>query len=586
MPVNIKMSVVIPTYNRKDTLSRTLNSIFCQNFPTSDFEVVVVVDGSTDGTAELLRGLKAPCAFRIIEQPNRGQAAARNTGWKAALGEVILFLDDDMLCNPSLLLQHFNAHQKTASVVVFGPVPVAPESPKTLITNLVQNYSDNLLLRLSAQNKPKFLDETMVCSNTSIARATLVASGGFDERFFRYFEDIELGIRLLESGVRFQYEPTAVAFHLHVKSAHTVVENQMWSGRNQVLLCRTHPTYRRHSMLRAFGHDSIFKRLMCEIVIRSPLSLAPVFRPLFEVADRVRWIPMFRSVAMRLHEIRGRIQFLRGAVQEAGSLDIFNREFGARLPILLYHHVGPEPGSIPPHLTISADRFEKHVHWLFRRGYTGIAPSDWLQWCEKGAELPRKPVLLTFDDAYSDVAKYALPVLRRYGFRAGVFVVTGQLGGINTWDETDHSKQHLLMNKEQIRYWATQGIEFGAHSRTHPNLTSLAGAVLAEEINGSKNDMEFIVGSSVLSFAYPYGCHSQVVRACVQDLFKMAFTVEEGLNDLGTDQFLLRRTSLSGKESLVELGFRVRYGRNPFQHVRSIIGLRARLRRVIRKFPG
>jgi glycosyltransferase involved in cell wall biosynthesis/peptidoglycan/xylan/chitin deacetylase (PgdA/CDA1 family) len=560
---DIKISVVIPTYNRRGALSRTLDSIFSQKFGLNEFEVIVVVDGSTDGTAEFLHELKPPCAFRVIEQPNRGQAAARNAGWKTALGEVILFLDDDILCNPLLLSQHFNAHQNATSVVVFGPVPVAPESPKTLTTNLFQDYADNLLLRLSTQDRPKSPDETMVCSNTSIARATLEASGGFDERFFRSLEDIELGLRLLESGVSFQYEPTAVAFHLQVKPARTIVEDQVWSGRSQILLCRAHPAYRRHSML-PFRDDSIFKRFMGEVLIRSPLSLAPVFRPLFEIADRASWIPFFRVAAIRLHNIRRRIQFLRSAVREAGSLDIFNREFGKRLPVLLYHYVGPEPGSLPAHTTISAERFEKHVQWLSRQGYTGIAPSDWLRWCEKGAELPRKPVLLTFDDAYSDLAKYVLPVLRHYGFRAGVFAVTKRLGGTNTWDETGHP----LMNEEQIRYWAAQGIEFGAHSRTHPNLTSLAGAALAEEIDGSKNDLESVVGSPVLSFAYPYGSHSQIVRGRVRDLFKMAFTVEEGLNDLGTDQFLLRRMSVDGQTSLVELGLRVRYGRNPFRHMR------------------
>ena len=251
-------------------------------------------------------------------------------------------------------------------------------------------------------------------------------------------------------------------------------------------------------------------------------------------------------------------------MREAGSIDVFDREFGVRLPVLLYHYVGPEPGSLPAHLVISARRFEKHVQWLSRRGYTGIAPSDWLRWCETGAELPRKPVLLTFDDAYSDLAKYALPILRNYGFRAGVFAVTRRLGGTNSWDETGHP----LMNEEQIRYWATQGIEFGAHSRSHADLTSLSGAALTEEVDGSKKDLESVVGSAVLSFAYPYGRHNQTVRACVQDRFKMAFTVEEGLNDLGADQLLLRRMSVDEDTSLFELGLRVRYGQDPFRRIR------------------
>ncbi len=563
MPSNKKISVVVPTYNRKSVLARTLDSIFTQKLEASAFEVIVVVDGSTDGTAEFLRKLKPSCAFRVIEQPNRGQATARNVGWRSAVGDIVLFLDDDMLCNPLLLSQHLDAHRNSKSVVVFGPVPIAPESPKTLVTDMFQDYSNDLLSRLSTQDKTKSPDETMVCSNTSLARSTLEKSGGFDDRFFRSLEDIELGLRLLESGVEFRYEPKAVAFHINVKSAHTVVENGMWNGRSQVLLCRAHPIYRRYSTL-AFGEDSVFKRLVGEALMRSPVSLAPLLRPFFEIADRARGIPPLRAAAKRLHNVRNRIEFLRGAVREAGSIDIFNREFGVRLPVLLYHYVGPEPGPLPAHLVISARRFEKQVRWLSRHGYTGITPSDWLRWCEKGAELPPKPVLLTFDDAYSDLAKYALPILQRYGFSASVFAVTRRLGGTNSWDETGHP----LMNEEQIRYWATRGVEFGAHSRSHPDLTSLSGTALVEEIDGGKKDLESIVGSPVVSFAYPYGRHNQTVRACVQDRFKMAFTVEEGLNDLGTDQFLLRRMSVDEETSLFELGLRVRYGRAPFRRIR------------------
>ena len=91
------ISVVVPTFNRREIAARTLATLFAQNSPPSSYEVVVVVDGSTDGTATALQSLRPDCSFRVIEQENRGLAGARNSGYKAAAADLVLFLDDDML---------------------------------------------------------------------------------------------------------------------------------------------------------------------------------------------------------------------------------------------------------------------------------------------------------------------------------------------------------------------------------------------------------------------------------------------------------------------------------------------------------
>jgi peptidoglycan/xylan/chitin deacetylase (PgdA/CDA1 family) len=253
-----------------------------------------------------------------------------------------------------------------------------------------------------------------------------------------------------------------------------------------------------------------------------------------------------------------------------------------RLPVLLYHHVGRPPSGGDPGLTVSPERFEAQVRWLVRRGYVGIRPSDWLAWRRSARPLPEKPVLLTFDDAYADVAEHAFPVLERYGFGAGVFVVTGQIGQRNAWVEARGSRTLRLMTADQIRDWVRRGIEFGAHSRTHPDLTTLGPAELANEVAGSKADLEAILQSPVVSFAYPYGFYNQAVCECVQSTYDMAFTVDEGLNDLQTDPRLLRRTPISPRASTVDLASRMRWGYNPFGRVRKRVRLRTRLKDVAR----
>ena len=270
---------------------------------------------------------------------------------------------------------------------------------------------------------------------------------------------------------------------------------------------------------------------------------------------------------------------LRSAVREAGSLRALQREFGMRLPVLMYHHVGPVRPDTDAGLTVSPARFEAQVRWLARHGYRGIRPSDWLAWRQCAKSLPEKPVLLTFDDAYADVAEYALPVLERHGFGATVFVITGRVGGAITWAR--RKGVFRVMSTDQIRDWRTRGIDFGAHSRTHPDLTTLPPAELAEEVAESKHDLEVILQLPVQSFAYPYGTHNPAVCNRVRSVYDLAFGTEEGLNNLGTDPHLLRRTGVLPGEFMIDFAGRLRWGYSPFERLRARIRLRTRLKNAL-----
>lgn len=241
---------------------------------------------------------------------------------------------------------------------------------------------------------------------------------------------------------------------------------------------------------------------------------------------------------------------------------------GLRLPVLLYHHIGPRrPGTFTS-LTVSPENLRRHVRTMARWGYAGIRPSDWLAWVEEGKQLPDRPVLLTFDDAYADLAEHGLPVLREYGFGAAVYVVTSQLGGTNRWDQAKGSVAHRVLTAEQIRYWATQGIEFGAHGRTHSSLTTLEHEAAEDEILGSKADMECVLGSKVFSFAYPYGSYNEAIQKIVRDAGLISFTVEEGLNDHSTNLQTLRRTMVQPRDNLLDLRLRLSFGLNRVEHLR------------------
>ncbi len=245
------------------------------------------------------------------------------------------------------------------------------------------------------------------------------------------------------------------------------------------------------------------------------------------------------------------------------------------LPILLYHHVGPLRPGTNRELTISPERFEAQIQFLVRHRYGPIGLSEWLDTRRTRSSLPGKRVVITFDDGYADTAEFALPVLRRFGFRATVYVVTGQVGGTNVWDQEWGSAAHQLMGVEQIRHWAGLGIEFGAHTRNHPDLTSRSGKELSEEVEGSAQDLARIVGYRPISFAYPYGVYDSGVRDCVARSFDAAVTCDEGLNTRATDPHLLRRAEISPSDNMLDFACRLRLGWLPVAHARRVLRQRA-----------
>lgn len=269
----MRVSVIIPTFNRRALLERTLPTVLDQTFPAGEYEVIVVVDGSTDGTAEALRSLSSPVRFRVLEQFNRGQAAARNAGLSVATGDLVLFLDDDLFCERDLIAEHVAA-RSGADDLVFGPVLVSPESRRTLATEWMRVSVRDWLFRLSRAGVSLPTD-AMVLANSSMNRDVLVGIGGFDEQFVRAHEDRELGLRLWRAGVRFQFCKKAVTYQLYTKSTdELVLQDAPLYGANEVLLCRKHPEFRGHSQLTGFTHGTWPRRKARELSVRLPRSSA------------------------------------------------------------------------------------------------------------------------------------------------------------------------------------------------------------------------------------------------------------------------------------------------------------------------
>jgi len=244
---------------------------------------------------------------------------------------------------------------------------------------------------------------------------------------------------------------------------------------------------------------------------------------------------------------------------------------------LLYHDVSDGTAGGFPTLTVSPCRFEQHLRWLRRMRIQTITPRQYDE-CRCGkAKLPARAVILTFDDAYAALTRTALPAMKEFGFTAAIYVISSEIGGINRWDLDRGSAPVPLMSAEEISYWSRQGFEFGAHSRTHRDLTLVSDEELEDELAGSKLALEQLTPYPVTSFAYPYGAMDDRVAAAAGRHFKIAFTTFEGTNTDETDAMHLCRTNISSREYNMEFLSRTILGKNILTGLRDFAGRTKRL---------
>jgi peptidoglycan/xylan/chitin deacetylase (PgdA/CDA1 family) len=252
------------------------------------------------------------------------------------------------------------------------------------------------------------------------------------------------------------------------------------------------------------------------------------------------------------------------------------RNSGARLPVLFYHHIGmPTVHTEATRLTVRPYQFERHLRLLRWLGCNTITAAQWLGWRKCGTVLPNKPILLTFDDAYAETAQFAFPLLEKYGFIGCVFAITGFVLSGKCWEGLP------VMSMDDIRAWAARGIEIGAHTRTHPDLSTVDDLAVEFEAKGSKEDL-IKAGLNPISFAYPYGIVDDRIRAIIAKHFEIAFTCDEGLNDIHSDLMLMRRTNVQSCDTPIDIALRARLGWSPLQNVAAKVRFRSRLRGLLR----
>ncbi|MCR4784624.1 MAG: glycosyltransferase [bacterium] len=208
--MSIKISVVVPTFNRADKLKEVLPTLLNQTMPSDEYEILLCDSGSTDGTAELVDGLGAP-NLHLLTGPNQGRSGARNRGIDQAQGEIVLFTDADILADPNLLALHLRYHEAhPGNAVVGNEIQV-----KSL--EEYQLFSQDPAAHSRHKSTRRFLPwHYFLTGNASVPRDLLIKVGKFDISFQGYgHEDLELGYRLIKAGLKIYYAPNAINYHWH-----------------------------------------------------------------------------------------------------------------------------------------------------------------------------------------------------------------------------------------------------------------------------------------------------------------------------------------------------------------------------------
>lgn len=240
------LSVVIPTKDRAPALARTLAALEAQLVGDAEVETIVVDNGSSDGTVEQVRqrAASATIPIRLLEEPNKGPAAARNAGIAAASGAIVLFLGDDTEPDgPGALRAHLDLHgaQQEETYGVLGRITWSPRNPITPFMRWLENggpqfnYCDISAGPVDAANY-------FYSSHASVKRSILTAVGGFDARFpTAAVEDTELGVRLSDAGLKLDYHPELLVLHDHPTTPHQSVRRSIAVGRSAALYNRLRP---------------------------------------------------------------------------------------------------------------------------------------------------------------------------------------------------------------------------------------------------------------------------------------------------------------------------------------------------------
>jgi GT2 family glycosyltransferase/peptidoglycan/xylan/chitin deacetylase (PgdA/CDA1 family) len=564
--MTMRFSIVIPTYQRRDTVVRTVSALERQRHKL--FEVIVVVDGSTDGTAEALRELDPSFPLIVLEQGNSGAGEARNAGVAvSSTGETLLFLDDDMEAHPSLLLEHERSQREGADLVL-GDMPLHPDSAPSLLSWGVGFWASSRRERLTADGTEIELGD-LLTGQMSISRAAYQRVGGFDASFTRggLFggEDIDFGYRVMKAGCRIVFNPAAISYQYYDVDPAEYLRRSREAGRSEQELVLKHPE-RAEELGRGPSFHTRRARWLLGPLVAAPAAASwPLRAAIVALVRRGRRGPLLRRLFFGLRTM----EHLRG-VRLAHRASTTGRTV-----VLAFHAVADlSDDPVLAEYGLPKERLAEHLDALARRGWTFVDLDTVLGALDGRRYLPSRAALVTFDDAYIDLLSAGCGVLAQRGVPAVVFAVAGLTGGTNAWDRSLGAPELRLLDAEGLREVAAQGFEIGSHGMSHRPLADLGPEELGQEVQESAVRLEGLGLPRPRVLSYPHGEWTLEVATAVREAgYQAAFTVSPGFVRRGANRYALPRVEVLASDTPSTLRLKIATAAWPARRRRALLRL-------------
>jgi peptidoglycan/xylan/chitin deacetylase (PgdA/CDA1 family)/glycosyltransferase involved in cell wall biosynthesis len=543
-----ELSVLIATHDRRELLERCLRALGEQTQDPAGFEVIVAADGSAESAKAAVQAVQAPYRLRLLELEKVGKSAALNAAIEAAAGTVCVFLDDDIIASPALLAQHAEAHRRDPLALGIGRLTQVPFAGRDWYAKA---YAAAWNQRYDELDR-KALDWTdCYGGNMSAPREKLREVGGFATDLGA-IEDLEIGYRLCAAGCRPVYLGAADGLHDDQKGRERIIGDIRRFG----TYCAEFNRRDRQMGSRLLGwfmeptpRDVTLRRLGIALRV-PPALLATLGRPLPGDGAKQLW---YGFVA--------RYSFWLGVREGMRRREWVRATRG--LPVLMYHAFDQAgPGE---RFVVSRPKFARQMRLLSLLRYRVVPFAEVVDALHEGRELPPRTVAITIDDGYLDNLTLAMPVLRRHRFPVTIFLVSRRIGARNDWADEGGGADGLagrpLLSAEQVRELQRDGVELGAHTRTHPNLLHADADELEAELAGCRDDLEQLLGEPVDMLAYPYGgFDGRVVGAAGATGYRGACTVESRLVRPGDDPLEIPRLEVRGNEPLRRFIWKLWFG--------------------------
>lgn len=530
-----ELTVVVATHNRRERLRACLDSLGRQTESPAAFEVVVVVDGSTDGTTEMLAELAPPFTLSVLTQSQAGASSARNAGAAQARGRVLLFLDDDEEASTSCVSAHLRVHREQEKLVGIGPIAIQLPADADRFARALADQWRRHTERLGSR-KLTYLD--CYAGNCSVARSLFEETGGFAPDLLRE-NDFEFAYRLHRAGAQFRFVTEGGVTESRTQGWRGMVGELELRGQIAIELYRRHPPMIEKMEIGGYGGVSGRRAAARNVLLA--LGVPPRLLARLAIAmPRQSWGRTWFRFALDYAYWRG----VKGACDRQ-----LWRTLRRGVLILMYHAFGAD-GEDASRYVVPARRFRQQMAVLKWGRYNVIGLDEYVRCRREHGLPPPRTVVITIDDGYVDNDAVARPILERFGLTATVFMITAPERRNPGAAEASLAGRPLI-ELDRARAIAGGAIEFGAHTQTHPELTTLGRAEVQAEVGGSRRELEATLGVPVRHFAYPFGDMNEAVRDEVARAgYWSACGVKPGRNRPATDDLNLRRIEVRGTYDL------------------------------------